>query len=181
MDWLVVTEDYLKHLRKKDKRIPFSEYGEKKYKPFFGILFETEDFYYITQISHAQKRHKNMKNGKDFKKIYNPKDNRLLAVINLNYMFPIPKSLKNVLKYKNIDTYRKFDTDKEKSKYINLLKTEKKVLNQMNLEKSAKLVYENKYLTEKQDIALADRCIDFKFMEKLAKEYIGNKIKLQEQ
>lgn len=50
-----------------------------------------------------------------------------------------------------------------------------KILNRMNLEKSAKLVYENKYLTEKQDVLLAKRCIDFKFMEKLAKEYIDNK------
>ena len=39
MDWLVVTEDYLKYLRKEEKRIPFSDYGEKKHKPFFGILF----------------------------------------------------------------------------------------------------------------------------------------------
>ena len=83
MDWLVVTEDYLKYLRKEEKRIPLSDYGEKKHKPFFGILFETEDFYYVTQISHAQKRHYKMKNGKDFKKIYSPKDNRLLAVVNL--------------------------------------------------------------------------------------------------
>lgn len=181
MDWLVVTEDYLKHLRKVVKRIPFSEYGVKKYKPFFGILFETEDFYYITQISHPQERHYDMKNGKDFKKVYNIKDNRLLAVINLNYMFPIPKSLKTVLKYKDIDMYREFDSEEERSKYINLLKTEMKILNRMNLEKSAKLVYENKYLTEKQDVPLAKRCIDFKFMEKLAKEYIDNKCTSLEQ
>ena len=85
MDWLVVTEDYLKHLRKKDKRIPFSEYGEKKYKPFFGILFETNDFYYVTQISHAKNRHELMKENVDFHKIYHPKNNKLLAVVNQKY------------------------------------------------------------------------------------------------
>lgn len=175
MDWLVVTEDYLKYLRKEEKRIPLSDYGEKKHKPFFGILFETENFYYVTQISHAQKRHYKMKNGKDFKKIYSPKDNRLLAVVNLNYMFPIPKSMKVVLKYKDIEQHREFNSDEEKSKYIDLLKTEMKILNKMNLEKFAKVVYDNKYAIEKQDIALANRCIDFKLMEKLAHKYVDNK------
>ena len=55
-----------------------------------------------------------MKNGKDFKKLYHPKDNRLLAVVNLNYMFPIPKSLKMILKYKDIEKHRKFESEEEK-------------------------------------------------------------------
>lgn len=174
MDWLVVTEDYLKYLRSVENRIPFSDYGSTKHKPFFGILFETDDFYYITQISHVQERHYTMKNGKDFKKIYDPKDNRLLAVVNLNYMFPIPKSLKTVLKYKDIEKHRKFKSEEEKSKYIDLLKTEIKVLNNLNLEKSAKMIYKNKYAESNQDTKLANRCIDFKHMEQLAKKYIDN-------
>ena len=179
MDWLVITEDYLKYLRKYEKRIPFSNYGSKKYKPFFGILFETEDFYYVTQISHVQERHKNMKNGKDFKKLYHPKDNRLLAVVNLNYMFPIPKSLKMILKYKDIEKHRKFESEEEKSKYINLLKTEIKILSQMHLDKAAKSIYKNKYTATNQDVPLANRCIDFKYMEQLAQKYMEDSNKQQ--
>ena len=174
MEWLVVKEDYLKHLRDIESRIPFSDYGSTKYKPFFGILFETDEFYYITQISHAQPRHYKMNNGKDFKKIYDPKDNRLLAVVNLNYMFPIPKSLKTIFKYKDIEKHRTFASEKEKSKYIDLLKIEKRVLNSLKLEESARMVYDNKYTNIKKDVALANRCIDFKHMEELAKEYIKN-------
>ena len=63
-----------------------------------------------------------MKNNIDFKKIYHPKDNRLLAVVNLNYMFPILKSQKKVLKYQDIELHRSFSDDSEKSKYIDLIK-----------------------------------------------------------
>ncbi len=173
MNWLVIDEEYLNYLRKTERRIPISNYGKDKYKPFFGILFETTEFYYVTQVSHAQKRHIKMKNNKDFKKIYNPKDNTLLAVINLNYMFPIPKNMKVLLKYKDIEQHRSFENNFQKSKYINLMKMELKQINKMNLESDGIFIYKNKYsILDKQ---LADRCIDFKQMEELARQYIKNK------
>ena len=42
-----------------------------------------------------------MKENIDFKKIYDIKSNRLIAVINLNYMFPIPKNMYEKLRYEN--------------------------------------------------------------------------------
>ena len=52
MDWKVVDEAYLNYLRCYESRIPFSNYGEDKYKPFFGALFDLDDeISYITQIS----------------------------------------------------------------------------------------------------------------------------------
>ncbi|MBD5463548.1 MAG: hypothetical protein HDR24_10940 [Lachnospiraceae bacterium] len=93
MKWINVNEQYLDYLRKVEKRIPRTDYGEDRYKPFFGILFEKDGLYYITQVSHAQPRHNKLKQQKDFYKVYDPKSpTRLIAVINLNYMFPIPKS-----------------------------------------------------------------------------------------
>ena len=169
MNWLVIDEKYLDYLRKTERRIPFSDYGKDKYKPFFGVLFETEKFYYVTQISHPQDRHLKMKANLDFKKVYMPDSNRLLAVINLNYMFPIPKSLYQQLEYKDIDKHRSFVDDTEKSKYIDLMKTELKIINTMNIEKAALRIYENKYACPESD--LAKRCIDFKLMEQLALQY----------
>lgn len=49
MEWLVIDEKYLDYLRQEDSRIPKSNYGKDKYKPFFGTLFETEEFYYVTR------------------------------------------------------------------------------------------------------------------------------------
>ena len=60
--WINVNEKYLDFLRSFEKRIPRTDYGSDKYKPFFGILFEKDDLFYITQISHAQPRHLKMKN-----------------------------------------------------------------------------------------------------------------------
>ena len=48
MKWINVNEKYLDYLRAFEGRIPRTDYGSDKYKPFFCILFETEDFYYIT-------------------------------------------------------------------------------------------------------------------------------------
>jgi len=106
--WKFPDDNYLNYLRENyEKRIPFSDYGDDKHKPFFGSLFEVGDIIYISQVSHAQKgKHDNMKQQLDFYKIYHPDDNRLIAVINLNYMFPIHKSLLTNLEYKDIDKYR---------------------------------------------------------------------------
>ena len=66
IDCINVNEKYLDYLRAFEGRIPRTDYGPDRYKPFFGILFEDEKFYYITQVSHAQDRHKRMKNQPDF-------------------------------------------------------------------------------------------------------------------
>lgn len=169
MEWLVIDEKYLNYLRNKESRIPKSDYGNDKYKPFFGILFETDNFYYVTQVSHPKQKHFKMKANEDFKKIFDPKSNRLIAVVNLNYMFPIPKAMYNKLQYKELDKHRTFKNEIEKSKYISLMKIELKVINTMGLDKVAIKVYNNKY--DKPDSNLAKRCIDFKDMEKLALQY----------
>ncbi len=174
MKWINVDEKYLDYLRKIEKRIPRTDYGSDRYKPFFGILFETDDLYYITQVSHAQERHYKLKQQKDFYKIFdlkNPK--RLIAVINLNYMFPIPKSCTSKFEKKNIHTYRTFSSEIEKSKYIDLLDIELKTINTMDFENKAKELYDLKY--SNPDNRISKRCIDFKNMEKLAKIYIQNK------
>lgn len=69
-NWVIVDEEYLNYLRKIESRIPLSDYGVEKFKPFFGILFTVDDLVYVTPISHAQPRHYKMKNSLDFYKIY---------------------------------------------------------------------------------------------------------------
>ncbi len=174
MRWINVNEKYLDYLRNVESRIPRTDYGSDKYKPFFGVLFEIDNLYYITQVSHAQTRHYKMKQQKDFFKIYDSKNlNRLIAVVNLNYMFPIPKEQTSEFEKKYIHTYRTFRSEEEKSKYINLLDTELDAINKMNLEEKACAIYKLKY--EMPEDRVAKRCIDFKDMERLAKEYGINK------
>lgn len=174
MKWINVNEKYLDYLRETEARIPRTNYGEDRYKPFFGILFEISDLYYITQVSHPQPRHHAMKQQKDFYKIFDPKNpERLIAIINLNYMFPIPKSETSPFEKKNIHTYRTFKSEKEKNNYIHLLNTELLVINSMNIGEKASALYHLKY--DKPDHIVSRRCIDFKDMEQLALQYKHSK------
>ena len=170
MKWINVNEKYLDFLRTFEERIPRTDYGSDKYKPFFGILYEEGNFYYITQVSHAQSRHLKMKKQPDFFKIYDPKElSRLIAVINLNYMFPIPKNEVSPFIKKDIDTYRTFKSDQEKSKYIDLLDSEMKMINTMNLSDAAKDLYEKKYAFP--DSRISQRCLDYKALEEYARKW----------
>lgn len=173
MNWIIVNEKYLDYLRNFENRIPYSDYGKNKYKPFFGVLFETNDLLYITQISHAQPRHQKMKQQKDFYKIYDSKQpSRLLAVINLNYMFPVPQSEVCRFEKKKIDSYRTFSSEDEKSKYIDLLDRELAVINTLNLSVAALEVYKIKYSCP--DSPIARRSLDYKKLEKHVQDWINN-------
>lgn len=146
MRWINVNEKYLDFLREFEKRIPRTDYGSDRYKPFFGILFEKNNLFYITQISHAQPRHLKMKNQPDFFKVYDPQQlSRLIAVVNLKYMFLIPKNEITPFVKKDIDTYRNFKSEEEKCKYIDLLDSEMRMIKTMNLPDAAKKLYQKKY------------------------------------
>jgi protein AbiQ len=169
--WKIVNEYYLDYLRDNyESRIPYSNYGEDKYKPFFSPLFKVGELVYITQISHPQKRHYELKRNIDFYKIYHPNDGRLLAVINLNYMFPIHNSLMADLRYKSIENYRSFKDDEEKSKYIDLLKIELEIINKLPLQKNAFKIYNMKY--DYPNNYVSQRCFDFKSLEEGCREYL---------
>lgn len=169
--WKIVNEYYLDYLRDNyEPRIPYSNYGEDKYKPFFSPLFEIDDLVYITQISHPQKRHEQIKQNLDFYKLYDSDNGRLLAVVNLNYMFPIHNSLMSDLRYKSIDNYRTFKDEEEKSKYIDLLRIELGIIGDLPFQKNALKIYDMKY--KYPDNYISQRCFDFKKLEEGCLEYL---------
>ena len=166
-NWVVVDEKYLNYLRNVEPKIPYSDYGEYKFKPFFGELFEIGDLVYITQVSHPKERHYTMNNAADFIKLYD--GTRLLAVVNLNYMFPVPRHILNKLEYDSISNLRHFQSLDEKNKYIALLKKELQEINKIDIENKSKKVYEIK--KSFPDSVLAKRCLNFEALEKAAKDY----------
>ncbi len=176
-NWVIVDEKYLDYLREFEPRIPYSNYGEANMKPFFGALFEVDDLIYVTQVSHPQTRHLTMHNALDFHKIYLPNDSlsltdRLAAVVNLNYMFPLPKTMLKFLDYSTIEQHRTFSSLSEKSKYIDLLKKEMIEINKSGIDKKALRLYELKL--NYPDNKTSRRCVNFKFLEDKAKTYITN-------
>lgn len=135
-----------------------------------SLVFYLRWVIYITQVSHAQPRHHGLKQQKDFYKIFDPKNpKRLIAVVNLNYMFPIPKAETTPFEKKEIHTYRTFKSEEEKSKYIDLLDAELAMINSLDIGTKAEELYKLKY--EKPEHIVSKRCIDFKDMERLALQF----------
>lgn len=167
--WVSVNESYLSILRSIEPRIPFTNYGDNRFKPFFSPLFELDSLCYVTQVSSPKRRHVTMKSQKDFKKIFD-KSGKLICVVNLNYMFPAPTCILKEVNYGNIQNFRTFKNDYEKSQYIRLLRFELSAINNMNLTKDAKYIYELKY--NKPYDVISKRCFDFKVLEIVANDYL---------
>lgn len=167
MDWCSVDEDFMDYLRNCEPRIPKTDYGADKYKPFYGVLFEINDLAYVTQISSPKPRHERMKNSLDFIKLYDNGD--LLAVVNLNYMFPTQKDRFSIVSYSNIESFRSFADDNEKNAYIGLLKKEKNEILKSNILAKAQKLYTFKY--DFPDNNISQRCLDFKDLEEKCKSY----------
>lgn len=130
--WKIINKDYLDYLRENyESRIPRTDYGNDKLKPFFGELMRVGDLAYVTQVSSAKPRHNKIKANIDFQKIIH--NDVLIAVVNLNYMFPVPVSEMTDLEYEKIEEYVDFKNDTAKSKYIDLLKREMKYIKELPL------------------------------------------------
>ena len=165
--WKIIDDNYLNYLRRIEGRIPLTNYGSDKMKPFFGSLFEVDNLIYVTQVSSPKPRHATMKNSIDFHKYYFK--NRLVGVVNLNYMFPVPKPYINDLIYSQIDKYKTFPSEKAKYDYIRFLKLQLAEIQQLNIEKDALKLYNMKY--DKPNSPLSKRCFDFKQLEEYAKQF----------
>lgn len=167
LSWCDIDSDYLIYLRGHDERIPFKDYGTNKFKPFFNPLFEVEDMVYVSQVTSIKQRHQYMKNNEDFFKIYDKKE--LLCVVNLNYMFPVPKEFIIQVNYEDIDNFRTFNSDKQKENYISILDKEIRGINKILLNQKAQDLYSKKYTYP--DSAVAKRCLDFKALEQIGSQY----------
>lgn len=167
MNWCTIDVNYIEYLKTIEIRIPNIDYGEGKFKPFFKPLFIINDLVYVTQISSPKEKHKKLKENLDFKKIY--RENNLIGVVNLNYMFPVPMDKIIDIEYKNIDKYKKFNNSIEKSKYIALLKHEMSEIIKKEIDISAEKLY--KIITEKENTIFHNRCFDYKKLELAAFEF----------
>lgn len=90
-----------------------------------------------------------IKKSLDFYKLYipslmNPNQDYLAAVVNLNYMIPVPRAYIKEMVYKDIDIHRTFKSNAEKSKYIDLLKNELLAIQKLNIGVKAKKLYDLK-------------------------------------
>lgn len=135
-----------------------------------STVFEIDNnIVYLSQVSHPQINHISRKEDYTFKKLIDPKNNNLLAVVHLAFMFPINKNNITKLSYSQIQNHRTFSSESEKSKYIGLLSKELQIINSLNLEKDALKLYQ---ICEKYpDSEISKKCIQFKLLDKKVSLY----------
>ena len=171
LKWYIANKEYVNYLKKFDSKVENINY-DKKLKPYIGILITTNEFNYYVPISSAKEKHYKIKEGMDFIKI--KQDDKIIGVLNLNNMIPIsPENVKE-LKYKDIEEYRNFSSDKEKTLYISFLSFELDLINKKmeKIKKNAMKLYREK--TNNPNSNISKRCCDFKFLEEKSKLYNKN-------
>ena len=141
MNWYLVNNAYIDYLKTFDVKVGDVNYGNA-IKPYIGIVFQMNDTNYYVPISSPKPKHNKMSNSVDFLKVES--EGRLLSVINLNNMIPVPTSCLTEIKYNTIANYRTFKDEEEKVDYIYLLQLEKEFIdnNETRILNNAKKLYE---------------------------------------
>lgn len=168
LKWYVVEKEYVSYLKKFDNKVANIEYNDR-FKPYLGIIITINEMNYYVPISSVKEKHYKMNEDIDFIKIN--KDDRILGVLNLNNMIPIDNENVTTLRYIEIEDYREFKNDKEKSLYISFLNTELRLINNKikKIKDNAIKLYNEKI--NRPNSKISKRCCDFKFLEKKCKEY----------
>lgn len=170
MNWYIVDKKYVKYLQEYDPKVGNVEYGDKL-KLHIGTLLEVDEMKYYVPISSPKRKHDKMGNGVDFHKLIEYDTGKLLAVININNMIPVPDECLIQLKYDNIQDYRKFSGKQDRINYIYLLQKEKDIIDQIDevLSEKAKKLLEKVKLNPHS--SLARRCCNFGLLQEKAKQY----------
>lgn len=130
--------------------------GQQNERKFIGIILQVNGLDYFAPLSSFKPKHNKMPEMIDFIKVKN------YAVINLNNMFPVPKT-----ECTFVDIQQETDLQ-----YKALLRAEYRYIKsiQDKIKKNASNIYNHK-ISKGNSTGLAKRCNDFLLLEKLCKEY----------
>ena len=170
MNWYIVDRKYINYLIRFDSHVGYVEYG-KRLKLHVGILLTVGNFHYYVPISSAKPKHQKMSNSLDFHKLQDESAGYLYAVLNINNMIPVPDHCLTQLKYNQVEKYRTFSNEREKTNYIYLLQKEKALIDNVQdiLQRKAIKLYQK--CIDKPNSSLAARCCDFKMLEEKCSLY----------
>lgn len=168
MNWYVIEKKYVKYLHKQDSKVENIEYGEKL-KPYIGIILKINNYNYYVPVSSAKEKHYKMDNQVDLYKI--KRGEKILGVLNINNMIPIKEEYVKILRYNEIEKYRKFKSLKEKQQYIELLEIELKIINRKEIEITEKARKLYNLVIKYPMSRLAKRSCNFKILELKADKY----------
>lgn len=156
-----IDDEYINYLRMYDKKVA---YNKSPRRPYVGVVFIYNNFYYFAPLSSPKPKHINMKKtAVDIFKIADGK----LGIINLNNMIPCsPNVLTEAIQV---------ITNK---KYKILLENQLNYLN-ANREKLYKRTnsFQQKYRKGYLENNILDRCCNFPLLEEKCLEYIEDQNK----
>ena len=137
-----------------------------------GIILEVNNLNYYVPLASPKKKHERMRNKPDFVKIED-ENRKLLAVLNLNNMIPVPDNCLTQITLRNIGDLREFKNNHEKENYTQLLYKEMKIIETLNennnLNTLARKLY-NRKLKNPTDW-ISRRCCEFLLLEEKCKLY----------
>ena len=169
MDWYVVDKKYINYLTQFDSRRicgiwgTFETRGNFSYYRRFPLLCS----YFLGKTKTSEES-----NSLDFHKLQDESTGYLYAVLNtINHMIPVPDNCLTQLKYNQVESFRSFSNEKEKTDYVYLLQKEKALIDnvQDTLQNKAMKLYQK--CIAKPDSSLAARCCDFKMLEEKCSSY----------
>ena len=160
-----VDSDYCDYLRKFDNKVQYNK-GNKELRPFIGILFVIDNYYYFAPLSSPKPKHLKMKNQLDFMKI----ENGNLGAVNFNNMIPVTKN-----NYTLVDL-KINSNNKSEIKYKKLLTKQLFWLNAHYIQVRNRslhiyIAYKKNWLPEN----IKERCCNFGLLEEKSKLY-NNKL-----
>ena len=169
MNWYVVNKEYVAYLLQFDSRVGFVDYGASRVKLYLGTLIELPNFAYYVPISSPKQKHFSMKNDLDFHKVID--SGKLYAVLNLNNMLPVVDKCVRQVKYDQIENFRNFESEREKTNYIKLLQIEKQIIDDMDVVLKQKAIKLHEEFFINPNSALARRCCNFPVLERACLEW----------
>lgn len=169
LDFYWIDMKYIRDLHNIDERVlSVSPQIGKDERPFLGIILVCKEHKYCVPLSKPKKKHGNMRNSIDFKKI--EVDGELIGVLNFNLMIPVEDAQLHkidtvIRKHDNADTKRKKERLIKELKWCNE--------HERDLVNTARVLYEKYRL--KEHFSARAQCIDFMRMEEACKKYNGKK------
>lgn len=156
---------YIRNLHKIDDQVlSVSPQIGKNERPFLGVIVICNDHKYCVPLSKPKKKHKQMRDKIDFKKIlYN---NSLIAVLNFNLMIPVEDA-----QIQRIDTtiHKHDNADTRKKKELLIKELAWCNEHARDLTNTANVLYQ-KYISG-ESFSARKQCLDFRKMESECKRY----------
>ena len=138
-----------------------------------GVVLKVNNNDYYVPVSSPKPKHHRMSDGVDFIKIFDSKSGKLLCILNLNNMIPVPRKCITLLRDDNVDRFRSFKNMQEKNDYILLLHNELAAINKKKdkICNGASKLYN--ICSSNLFSPIKMRCCDFETLEVVCKGWEG--------